>query len=57
MAPTKADLAAHAARHAERRRKGEAFLARVAVEKGHPFCVACDTVGARLTCSEHGDAA
>lgn len=36
MTPTKAELAAHQRRQAERRRQGEAFLAQVAAEKGRP---------------------
>lgn len=54
MTPTKAELAAHERRQAERRRRGEAFLARVEAEKGRPACLACDfTSGTKTTCPGH----
>lgn len=54
MTPTKAELAAHRRRMAERRAAGQAFLDRVAAEKGRPLCLACDTTsGTVLRCEVH----
>ena len=52
---TTAELAAHQARMAERRRKGAAFLAQVEADKGRPLCLTCDTVGTAgpVKCEKH----